>query len=374
MSRRLGIYVFFDKDGIVDEYILQCLRDYKKVLLELIIIVNGKINDDGLDTIKKIATEVIFRDNVGYEMKAYEYLFLNYLSKTRLDEYDEVVFLNNSFYGPLISFETMFESMEEKNVDYWGVGYHDWGYVKVMHSFFLVFRKKILSDNFLPLFFEKNRQYDIYSLEDTVVFFEYNLSASLEKAGYKAGTYLNYDQRWILDLPDIYICDNGFPFIKRKMFVKASKKRVKRLLLFLKRNYSELNKSIIMNVERQFGSDWFDKLSDSDTFNQYKTIVVPDSVKEFIEKADSIYIWGAGMLAQKVFVSYLKDCIKFKGFIVSDVSNNNPSLFGFSICSLTDIERTTNIIVAVASKYLDEIKDTITKSKYEHKVLFINWN
>ena len=44
--KRLLIFSFYDKDGIVDQYILFLLRGLKQVLNELIILINGMLKDE----------------------------------------------------------------------------------------------------------------------------------------------------------------------------------------------------------------------------------------------------------------------------------------------------------------------------------------
>ena len=46
-NKRLGIYFFYDKQGIVDRFVPYFLDDLCKNLTKLIIICNGKLNDEG---------------------------------------------------------------------------------------------------------------------------------------------------------------------------------------------------------------------------------------------------------------------------------------------------------------------------------------
>ena len=41
-AKRLGIYFFYDKNGIVDRYIPYFLEDFKKNLTDLLIVSNGE--------------------------------------------------------------------------------------------------------------------------------------------------------------------------------------------------------------------------------------------------------------------------------------------------------------------------------------------
>ena len=46
-KRRLGIFLFYDADGVVDDYVTFLLADLRRVLTELIVIVNGVVQDEG---------------------------------------------------------------------------------------------------------------------------------------------------------------------------------------------------------------------------------------------------------------------------------------------------------------------------------------
>ena len=63
-NKRLGI--FYDKQGIVDRFVPYFLDDLCKNLTKLIIICNGKLNDEGKEILSKYG-EVIVRENKGFE-------------------------------------------------------------------------------------------------------------------------------------------------------------------------------------------------------------------------------------------------------------------------------------------------------------------
>ena len=48
--KRLGIYFFFDKDGIVDKYVDYVLEDLTKHVDKLIVVCNGQLNERGRKT------------------------------------------------------------------------------------------------------------------------------------------------------------------------------------------------------------------------------------------------------------------------------------------------------------------------------------
>ena len=46
--KRLLIYFFWDKDGIVDDYIPHMLKSFRPFATELCVVVNGEITDETL--------------------------------------------------------------------------------------------------------------------------------------------------------------------------------------------------------------------------------------------------------------------------------------------------------------------------------------
>ena len=58
-NKRLGIYFFYDKQGIVDRFVPYFLDDLCKNLTKLIIICNGKLNDEGKEILSKYGEVIV---------------------------------------------------------------------------------------------------------------------------------------------------------------------------------------------------------------------------------------------------------------------------------------------------------------------------
>lgn len=111
--KRYAIYVFYDKEGIVDEYNDVFLRGLKEEVSHLLVICNGKICPEGKKRLEAIADEVLVRKNTGYDVTAYKEGILR-PGFNKLAEYDEVITCNNTMYGPLYPFSEMFRTMAKK--------------------------------------------------------------------------------------------------------------------------------------------------------------------------------------------------------------------------------------------------------------------
>ena len=121
--KRCGIFLFFDKDGIVDDYIVYMLKELKKQMDHLLVVCNGFVSTEGMERFDNVADDVLYRANLGLDVGGYrEGLF--YLGFKELEKYDELVMFNYTFIGPLNSFDPMFEEMNHRDVDFWGITKH----------------------------------------------------------------------------------------------------------------------------------------------------------------------------------------------------------------------------------------------------------
>ena len=47
MKNRLAVYCFYDRDGVVDDYVVYFLRELRKNVSRICCVVNGKLTDGG---------------------------------------------------------------------------------------------------------------------------------------------------------------------------------------------------------------------------------------------------------------------------------------------------------------------------------------
>ena len=163
--KRLGIYFFYDADGIVDRYVPYYLNSLKQCCTEIMVVCNGKLTPEGRKTLKEITPNLFVRENEGYDVWAYKFALEHYGWK-KIDDYDEVVFTNFTIYGPLYPFSEVFNEMNGRDLDFWGISvYHkvpfdpfgtiSYGYIpEHLQSSFLVVRKSMLNSNEFHYYWE----------------------------------------------------------------------------------------------------------------------------------------------------------------------------------------------------------------------------
>lgn len=93
--KRLGIFAFYNSDGIVKPYVLFWLEQLKECTSDLIFVANGNLKKIYERSILEYASQIYIRDDVGMDIGAYKDVILN-LFKSDLSVYDEVVFCNDS--------------------------------------------------------------------------------------------------------------------------------------------------------------------------------------------------------------------------------------------------------------------------------------
>lgn len=117
---RICIFFFYDQDGIVDDYVYIYLREIKKFVSRLCVVINGKLSHEGNIGLSSIADDLLIRDNTGYDSAAYKFA-LEFYGYNEISKYKEAILCNFTCYGPIFPFSEMFSEMEKKECDFWGI-------------------------------------------------------------------------------------------------------------------------------------------------------------------------------------------------------------------------------------------------------------
>jgi lipopolysaccharide biosynthesis protein len=119
-KKRLAIYFFYDREGIVDDYVIYMLRDLKKNISELLVVCNGKLTQKSREKLESLTLKIFVREDKGFDVWAYKE-GMEYYGWDKLDQFDEVVLMSYTVFGPLYPLKNMFDEMNNRDVDFWGV-------------------------------------------------------------------------------------------------------------------------------------------------------------------------------------------------------------------------------------------------------------
>ncbi|MDD2218443.1 MAG: rhamnan synthesis F family protein [Eubacteriales bacterium] len=226
--KRLGIFVFYDKDGIVDDYVIYLLNDMMENLDRLVIAVNGKLNSEGRTKFEKITQDIFVRDNDGLDAAAYRQSMVEYCGWDEISKYDETVLFNDTFYGPFYPFSEIFTFMNDKDIDFWGMTEHyktpvsfkhnkNGFYPQHIQSYFIVIRRKIASSYEFKKYWNEMPYY--HSFDEVVQNHEVMFTQHFVDKGFKCGVYIDTEDWQEYETDNInYYTFAPYTLIKRKKY------------------------------------------------------------------------------------------------------------------------------------------------------------
>lgn len=350
---RTVLYVIYEKNGKLSRDIEYMIKELKKVVDHLIIIINGGLEQK--ERLREMADELIIRNNRGFDAGAYKSAFLKVEVKDLIDRSDELIFCNGTFYGPFISFSEIFERMESSKTDFWGLNYSDNGLVYFLQSYFLVFKKRILSDKVLDTFFDEYIDENTTEIVDVLLNFERGLFRYLVRGGYQFDALCRQTYH-ILNSSDGSVCLDKLPVLKKKA---VSKKYFDRnvLLNCLKYIDSSYDYDVTMILEDLYSrysiTIEYDEIRRHKLSIQAKKIerqkINREKIFQFCDRFHKIYIYGIGRYCLSIMeiLDYIdKDIIE--GFIVSDGERTEQYFNGKPVYELSELKVKPDIPVIVA--------------------------
>lgn len=234
-AKRLLIYFFYDKEGIVDDYVTYLLDDMKKNVSDILFVSNGKLDKDSREKVLKITEDIYERKNEGFDVWAYK-TALQRVGWTKLrTDYDEVILMNYTIMGPVYPFKEMFDKMDNTDVDFWGITAHmsepnsrtevfKKGLLEHLQTSFIAIRSKMLVSKEFKSYWDKLPA--INDMQDSFDKHEAIFTKHFEKKGFKWKTYVDakdlegYTFHPILYAPVQLIEQNRCPVFSRESFAQ----------------------------------------------------------------------------------------------------------------------------------------------------------
>lgn len=231
--QRLGVFFFFDPDGVVDDYVVTLLEDMNQNLAELVIVSNGPLAPDGFAKLSQFTDNIIVRANEGLDVWAYRTALMSY-GWAKLVEFDEVILFNSTIMGPVYPFAEMFAEMDTRRNDFWGLtwfhsvpfdpfGTTPEGYIpRHIQSHFMAYRRSLVESRAFQDYWETMPP--IRGYEDSVGMHEAPFTQRFERLGFVSDVYVNTEDMEglylhpVLFAPKRLIAERRCPIFKRRSF------------------------------------------------------------------------------------------------------------------------------------------------------------
>ena len=98
--KRLLIYLTYDKQKIIDDYIGYFLHSMRKLTETIVVVCNMPYIQKGIHNISDYADQIVYRENKGLDCGGFKDALCQFVGWENLKKYDELILVNDSFYGP----------------------------------------------------------------------------------------------------------------------------------------------------------------------------------------------------------------------------------------------------------------------------------
>jgi rhamnosyltransferase len=227
--KRLAVFLIYDRDGIVDEYIYFLLEKMQSAYSELVIVCNCSLQPGYKEKLHVFSNEIYERENKGFDAGAFKDALNDYIGWDRVRTFDELLLFNDSFFGPFFPITEVFDRMDRKKIDFWSMTKvnGNYKYASAIQSYFIVIKSSLLHS---PCFEEYWMELPYYTgFDDVVHEYEMKFAEYFEKRGFIWDAYIDSDRYSIAgksqDMVSLYhtvpneiIEDQHYPFLKRKLF------------------------------------------------------------------------------------------------------------------------------------------------------------
>lgn len=235
--KKIAVFAHFDIHNKIENYVLHYLKSLVDCGAKIVFVSDSNLSNEELEKIKDFTVKIIAKHHGEYDFGSYKIGFEYCLNSGILDDFDELIFANDSCYAPLAPFEKMFETMDKKDVDFWGITANktkSTNFILHIQSFFYAFRKSVFCSEYF-----KNLVHSFSKLsfkEDIIFEYECGVTKKLEDCGFKWDVYcpssLSHSDAYIYDYKKLI--KQGCPLLKRSIPLKRARMPIFGLYNFIK--------------------------------------------------------------------------------------------------------------------------------------------
>lgn len=312
--KRLLIFSNYNKDGNVYDYVFYLLEQFRQVADNIIVVVNGEMNTASYNQLKQAADEIVLRENKGFDGEAYREVLQKLIEEGRMEQYQELILSNDTYYGPFVPWKTLFDSEYVKKVDFWGLtksaaAYYVFLGEKIpehLQGYFLVIKRNMFLTKTFENFWKSMPK--IVTYENAITYFEAKFTKYFSEAGF---TYMSWMERngkceYLEGGQNVYLLhpyrmmqEYQVPILKRKAVSITNPEGLKAL----------------QYVEQE-------TLYDVDMIKTHKYALkedafIPEYIDAFCQKHQQVYVYGYGKWAMCVSAYMKEKQYEIAGYLVT---------------------------------------------------------
>lgn len=196
----IAIFAHYDKDSIIDDYVIYYLKELKKICEKIIFVSDCNLPDIELAKLNELANFSFAKRHGEYDFGSYKIGFNIAKENNLLPNADNLIFANDSCYGPFGSLGEIFTKMDRQDIDFWGLTTNENRFFRTfipckesnnrhVQSYFVVLKNNVFTSDTFNNFINSIKKEK--SKEDIILKYEIGLTNTLCKAGFKYNAYNN---------------------------------------------------------------------------------------------------------------------------------------------------------------------------------------
>lgn len=202
---RYCVFASYNKDGIISDAVLFYLKELNKITDGIVLIADNNVNSDEIKKIENLTIYSEFKPHGEYDFGSYKRGFLYLKENGFLENANEIIFANDSCYGPLRPFKDFISKWEKENKpDFYGMTINNGGVDCIgdfyfdtidqcshVQSYFFLVTKNIFEKDFFINFMKNIKHFD--NKWQIVINYEIGLSKIMEENGFTPKAIFNFN-------------------------------------------------------------------------------------------------------------------------------------------------------------------------------------
>lgn len=223
-TKRLAIFASYDSKEKINDYVIYYLKELSKVS-DIIFVADNFLSETEKEKIHSLTIHIIAERHGEYDFGSYKRGYMWADKDNILNHYGQLIFCNDSVFGPFYSFGSIFSAMEKRPaIDFWGIFMvkakteEEQNIRKKDHaqSYFMVFTHKIMTSMRFRNFMRGITK--LRNKEDIIKEYEIGLSQALINEGFRCDGYMKGTDNAPHKKNALKLINTGFPFLKKSLF------------------------------------------------------------------------------------------------------------------------------------------------------------
>jgi len=148
---KVVIFAHFDINCVIKDYVIYYLKELKQIAKKIIFVSDCNLPKHELDKLEGTVFHSIAYQHGEYDFGSYKRGYLYAKNNNLLNNCEELIFVNDSCYGPLYSFHDIWAECDSWG-DFWGINTNEKDVPYHIQSFFLVFKRKVFNSEIFDSF------------------------------------------------------------------------------------------------------------------------------------------------------------------------------------------------------------------------------